>query len=134
MYVFMILLPKHVADRNIAKFIIHDIDIRGATVVDIFPFDPEEQAKVWRSFFDLAIGSQLKVWISIAAVCYHSLPVLSIQTLTDTRHHSHLSAPSSSSSPPTSPECTCPPSSSFPLSSSPCSAWAPPSAPPPVLP
>jgi hypothetical protein len=55
-----------------AKFILHDVDMRGGSVLQ--RLQPEAvTAQQWRDFFTAATNGSIRLWISLVAVCIRDL-------------------------------------------------------------
>jgi hypothetical protein len=69
--VYVISLPstERKLTRPTAKYIVHDVEIRGASILRLIPQEPESIVQYWRSFFSAITNGGMRVWISIAAVC-----------------------------------------------------------------
>ncbi|KAF1963730.1 hypothetical protein CC80DRAFT_12266 [Byssothecium circinans] len=56
-----------------SKFIIHDIDTTGASVLNSATLESQEKKDAWQSFFKVAVGSTIKIYIAIAAASFTAL-------------------------------------------------------------
>jgi hypothetical protein len=60
-----------------AKFILHEVDVRGASVLQ--RLQPEAlTAQHWRDFFTAANNGSIRIWISLVAVRIRDLQKLSV--------------------------------------------------------
>lgn len=57
-----------VTDNSSAKIIVHDVEVRGDTVVEAVQIS-EDDLRVWRQYFTAVLESTMRIWISIAGVC-----------------------------------------------------------------
>lgn len=57
----------------IAKFIIHDVEIRGTAIIELIR-PPQTTEQYWRDYFTTVLNGVTRIWISIAAVSSLSIP------------------------------------------------------------
>lgn len=60
-----------------AKILIHDMEVRGESILSAVLLRPEAQ-DAWRKLFEDAVTSQLRIWVTMAAACFTFLTTLLI--------------------------------------------------------
>lgn len=55
--------------KTVAKVLIHDVEVRGASMLRLIPQEPESTVQFWRTFFKAITDGTARIWICIVAVC-----------------------------------------------------------------